>query len=127
MPILGHGCGLLRRVAGGRRLGKFTFAHSALMRFARVFDVILELAVSLRQDRTYNVLSMRYKKTSGGMVFDCLAKLELVRHLIPPRPLGYRPGVKMPSRGLGVVKRVVVRTAPLTLSSRGALNPRGFI
>jgi hypothetical protein len=33
------------------------------MRFARVFDVKLELAVSLRQ----NVSSMRYKKTAGGM------------------------------------------------------------
>jgi hypothetical protein len=67
-------------VAGGRRLDKFTFAHGALMRFTRVFDVILELAVSLRQDRTYNVLSMRRKKTAGGIIFDCLAKLELVRH-----------------------------------------------
>jgi hypothetical protein len=37
----------LRGAAGGRRLDEFTFAHGALMRFARVFDVILELAVSL--------------------------------------------------------------------------------
>ena len=74
------GCGLLRGAAGGHRLGKFTFAHGALMRFARVFDVILELSVSLRQDRTYNVLSMRRKKTAGGIIFDCLAKLELVRN-----------------------------------------------
>jgi hypothetical protein len=80
LPILETGCGLLRGAAGGSKLDKFTFAHGALMRFARVFDVILELSVSLRQDRSYNVLSMRRKKTAGGIIFDCSAKLELVRH-----------------------------------------------
>jgi hypothetical protein len=82
LPTLGPGLGisLLQGAAGRRRLDKFTFAHGALMRFAGVFDVILELAVSLRQDRTYNVLSMRRKKTAGGIIFDCLAKLELMRH-----------------------------------------------
>ena len=104
----------MRPIAGGCRwpqLDKFTFAHGALVRFARVFNVVLELAVSLRQDRTYNVLSMRRKKTAGGIIFDCLAKLELVRHRMKYR-LAARlsASVKMPSRSLGAVKRVVVNS-----------------
>jgi hypothetical protein len=48
------------------RLDKFTFAHGAVMRFAKMFDVILELAVSLRQNRAYDVSSTRRKKTGEG-------------------------------------------------------------
>jgi hypothetical protein len=77
----------LRGAAGGRRLDKFTFAHGALMRFARVFDVILELSVSLRQDRTYkSATTPRLSLVSGTKI----SVMELPHRLIghkPDRPI----------------------------------------